>query len=179
MATPPDFTAGAILTAAQMNQVGLWLVKTQVVGAGVANVTVTAAFSADFDAYKIIYTGGVMSGQQRFGLQLGASTTGYYEGLTTVTYSTGAAGAAATNNGASWILIGGGNTASASFNVELQDPYKAAYTQMQSAGSLQTAQSVTNSGIHTVASSFTDFKITPQGAATMTGGTIRVYGYRN
>jgi hypothetical protein len=41
MATPPDFSSGAVLTAAQMNSVGLWLVKTQTVGTTVSSVAVT------------------------------------------------------------------------------------------------------------------------------------------
>jgi hypothetical protein len=41
MATPPDFSSGAVLTAAQMNSVGLWLVKTQTVGTAVSSVAVT------------------------------------------------------------------------------------------------------------------------------------------
>ena len=32
MATPPDFSVGQVLTAAHMDAVGLWLVKTQTKG---------------------------------------------------------------------------------------------------------------------------------------------------
>jgi hypothetical protein len=77
MATPPDFTTGAVLTAAQMNAVGLWLVKTQTVGSAVPDVTVTDAFSADYDNYKILYTGGTASGAVGpLNMKLGSSTTG-------------------------------------------------------------------------------------------------------
>ncbi len=47
--TYPSFSAGDILTAADMNAVGLWLVKTQTVGTAVASVTVTDAFSSTYD----------------------------------------------------------------------------------------------------------------------------------
>ena len=54
MATPPVFSAGAVLTAAQMNAVGLWEIKTQTIGTGVASFEVTGAFSSDYDNYKIV-----------------------------------------------------------------------------------------------------------------------------
>ena len=61
MATPPTFSSGAVLTAAQMNSVGMWLVKTQTVGTAVSSVTVTGAFSADYDNYLILMSGGTGS----------------------------------------------------------------------------------------------------------------------
>lgn len=54
MATPPDFVAGQVLTAAQMNQIGLWRV------AGASFTTATSfslpnnTFTADFSNYKIL-----------------------------------------------------------------------------------------------------------------------------
>jgi len=39
--TFPVFASGDVLNASDMNGVGLWLVKTQAVGSGVASVTVT------------------------------------------------------------------------------------------------------------------------------------------
>jgi len=47
--TYPSFTSGDILTAADMNAVGLWLVKTQTVGTAVSSVQVTGAFSSTYD----------------------------------------------------------------------------------------------------------------------------------
>lgn len=68
MATPPVFTTGQVLTAAQMNQVGLWkLIPTSVAGTGVSlsgsNITmsgsgsavsVNGVFSNDYRCYRII-----------------------------------------------------------------------------------------------------------------------------
>jgi hypothetical protein len=66
MATPPDFTTGQVLTAAQMNAVGMWkMTPTSVSGSGTAlsgsNVDLTNAtapvingvFTSDFDFYRI------------------------------------------------------------------------------------------------------------------------------
>jgi hypothetical protein len=66
MATPPDFTSGQILTAAQMNQVGMWRMTPTVSGSGVAisegTITATGAtsaivnncFSGDYDFYRMM-----------------------------------------------------------------------------------------------------------------------------
>ncbi len=70
MATPPDFTVGQVLTAAQMNSIGLFRVTTCTVssvggtaatvsngvvtiGTGNTSVTVNNAFSSDYQSYRI------------------------------------------------------------------------------------------------------------------------------
>ena len=53
MATPPDFTAGQVLTAAQMNQIGLWLVKSQDFS-GSDPLDLTGIFTSDFRNYKLL-----------------------------------------------------------------------------------------------------------------------------
>jgi len=53
----PSFASGEVLTAADMNAVGLWLVKTQTVGTGVPSVVVTDAFSANYDNYLVTISG--------------------------------------------------------------------------------------------------------------------------
>lgn len=158
---------------------GLVLVKSQTVGSAVSSVTVSNAFSANWDNYRITYTGGTMTAQQRFNLSLGSSTTGYYEFLIYGNYSGSTISGANTSNGSSWVFIGGGNTSSVSCIVELQDPYLATHTKMQSGGTLQTAQALWDNGIHAVSSSYSDFTLATQGGATVSGGVIRVYGYRN
>ena len=70
MAIPvlPTYTAGEILTSADMNDVstlgnyqGLFHIKTQTIGTAVSSVTVTGAFSSDFDNYLITVTGGTFN----------------------------------------------------------------------------------------------------------------------
>jgi hypothetical protein len=176
MATPPDFTSGAVLTAAQMNSVGLWLVKTQTIGTAVSSVTVTGAFSADYDNYKIIISGGASSAQAFLNLQLGASTTGYYYANSGVTYA-GVAFVGGASNTTSFLggsaFIGNGLQA----NIELQNPFLAKYTFSQCSG-LNTTLATPSIGYHGVATSYTAFTILAS-TGTLTGGTIRVYGYRN
>jgi hypothetical protein len=183
MATPPTFSSGAILTAAQMNSVGLWLVKSQTVGTAVSSVTVTGAFSADYDAYKIIWTGGTVSTSAAIGLQLrtaggSTSTTAYYGGMPYVTYA-GVGAAASDTNAAQFTFAGGGdNAAFGQIDLTLLNPFLAKYTNISSSVVTGSYGGQYN-GVHTVATSYSDFVLDPFSTATMTGGTIRVYGYRN
>lgn len=179
MATPPTFASGDVLTAAQMNSVGLWLVKSQAVGSGVSSVTVTDAFSADYDQYLLTLSGGTISSAAAIGLQLGASTTGYYGILIFTNTTAPSPTAAADNNGASFTFVGGCEAnQNAHVSVNLFNPFQASYTKCRN-GSYQNSNNYgMYNGEHRVATSYTGFTLTP-GAGTLTGGTIRVYGYRN
>jgi hypothetical protein len=180
MATPPVFTTGAVLTAAQMNGVGLWLVKTQTVGTGVSSVTVTNAFSADYDNYKIVVTGGVGSTSLALNVRLGASATGYYGMLNYATYSAASISAAGIVNGTSWVYGGVASTNMIAMNMDLSGPFLAKTTTMSAIYSEASTTGAAGSfnGFHNSAVSYTDLTIIC-GAGTITGGTIRVYGYRN
>ena len=179
MATPPDFVAGQILTAAQMNKIGLWLVKTQTIGTAVSSVAVTNAFSADYENYKIIVSGGVGSGDSNLLLTLGASATTYYWGQPNVPYSTGTVAGAAGNNTTSW-RAGFGSLNALQMNCDLFQPNVAKFTAMQGmiAGVATTGTGSSVGGYHATATAYTDFTITPS-TGTITGGTIYVYGYRD
>jgi hypothetical protein len=172
----PVFASGDVLNASDMNAVGLWLVKTQTIGSAVSSVAVTGAFSSDYDNYKIIISGGASSAQSFLTLQLGASTTGYYYANAGVTYA-GAAFVGGASNGANFqagsAFVANGLMA----NVELQNPFLAKYTFAQSSG-MNTTFATPSVGYHGVATSYTGFTIAVL-AGTMTGGTIKIYGYRN
>jgi hypothetical protein len=180
MATPPTFTNGTALYQESLNAIGLWLVKSQAVGTGVSSVNVTGAFSADYDNYKIVYSGGAQGGIGGIvTLKLGASGTGYYNTLVYGnSYAVPTATGASTNNGAVWNFAGFGDPNMLFVNFELMQPFAAKYT-----GLTYSYISATNAGLgsgyHGVATSYSDFTITATGGLTLTGGTIRVYGYRN
>ena len=180
--TFPVFTAGEVYRAADANAIGLWLVKTQTVGTGVSSVTVTGAFSADYDNYKITYTGGVSSVASDMYLSLGASSTGYYGGLIYNRPNNANPAGIANNNGAYWQYGAGLNTANGiTSSFELYQPFLTRRTTLYSqAMQISDASSAfgTFAGFHDSATSFTSFTFTPSGG-TITGGTIRVYGYRN
>jgi hypothetical protein len=181
MATPPDFTAGQILTAANMNQVGMWLVKTQVVGTGVSSIPVTNAFSSDYDNYKITYTGGAGSTLQDIAMVLGATTTNYYWSDTSTSFVNGAVTGVGSNtvSNAYW-RVGKLTTSGALINMDIINPFKTERTFYSSSSSfaVTTSASVVNGGYLNNATSYTDFTVNAI-AGNLTGGTIRVYGYRN
>ncbi len=176
MATPPDFTAGAVLTAAQMNAVGLWRVKTQTIGTAVSTVVVSDAFSADYENYIITVSGGIHStGAGSLTMKLGASATNYYYGATIVTYSTGAVTGTGGNNTSEWV-VGMGNASALNAHVTIMGPQLAKRTTFHSFDSNGTSQARNWVGYHNVSTAYTEFTLGVS-AGTMTGGTITVYGY--
>jgi hypothetical protein len=176
----PSFITGEILTAADMNAVGLWLVKSQTVGSGVASVTVTGAFSADYDNYKIVYTDGGASSTSNISLTLGSTSTSYYGFLTYGVPTLTAPLGVGSNNTASFNYAGDTTSNGATVEVDLFNPYKTMRTQLASRymGTGAGAAFGSYQGLLDNSTSYTAFTLTP-GVGTFTGGTIRVYGYRN
>jgi len=174
--TYPTFTNGQVLPASDLNAIGLWLVKSQAVGSGVSSVTVTGAFSADYENYKIIYNGGVGSTIHNMRLQLGSATTSYYGFGGYGTFGAATPLGINDNNAASFRYVGGGDSSGASLSAELRSPYLSAATYISA--DLNTGTSFGYySGRYFPTTSFTTFTMSPD-SGTLTGGTIYVYGYR-
>lgn len=180
MAVPPDFVAGQVLTAAQMNLIGLWEVKTQTIGTAVSSVQVTGAFSSDYENYLIMISGGAGSTAAGLRLTLGSTVTNYYQGA--VRYLNDATTATdAVNNGTSW-STGAMSTNTIDAYIILYSPNLAKRTTFTSQHALSLAANngfvQFSGGMLNDATQYTSFTFTPS-SGTMTGGTIRVYGYRN
>lgn len=176
--TFPVFASGDVLNASDMNAVGLWLVKTQTIGTSVTSVTVTGAFSADYDAYKIIISGGATSANNdNLNLQLGSTTTGYYGSAAGTTYATAAGAFATENNAASW-QVGFAQTDSLNVNIDLVNPFLAKNTYLH-ASMISSVNARNKVGVLINTTSYTAFTLTAASASSLTGGTIRIYGFRN
>jgi hypothetical protein len=177
MATPPVFTSGQILTAAQMNAAGLWLVKSQTIGSGVTSQAVTDAFTTDFEAYKIVVTGGVASAAALLSIQLGSTTSGYYYAHRALTYL-GVSADFSGANVANFQRIGVATTNTLFGNVDLINPFLAQNTLINYffLDSRSTGEAGAGGGVLANATSYTGFTLAIS-SGTMTGGTIRVYGY--
>ena len=173
----PDFSPGEVLTAAAMDSIGLWLVKTQTIGTAVSSVTVTDAFSADYDNYKIMISGGQGSASTNLRYNNTGSTTQYYSAGTVTLYSTKAVAGFSTNN-ASSIIAGSVLTSLISCDLTVINPFLAKDTLFSIGQVVFGADAGTGAAIHSSAVSYTGFTLAPQ-SGTFTGGTIRVYGYRN
>ena len=180
MATPPDFTTGQVLTAAQMNAVGSWLVKTQTVGSAVATVTVTGAFSADYDNYIVTYTGGTTTTTQDIRFRLGSASAGYYGFYVYGAYNSNTVNGVARSNQSSFEYFGQGSTVGNNGYALLQNPFATTRTGFSSntLGFGTTGASGTFNGFLNDATSYSALTLFID-SGTMTGGTIRVYGYRN
>jgi hypothetical protein len=172
----PDFSPGEILTAGAMDSIGLWLVKTQTIGAGVASIPVTDAFSSTYDNYLITVSGGAASTASILRMQIGATTSGYYYNLVFSTYSTSVLAEGGTTF-ANWQGVGTALTSGLQMFCHVFEPNRPTFTRI-------TAPRVTGSEAGTVyglmpnTTQYTGFTITPS-SGTLTGGIIRVYGYRS
>jgi hypothetical protein len=149
------------------------------IGSAVTSVTVNGAFSSTYDNYKIILTGGVASGVTDILMSLGGITTGYNSRLLYGSFVNTSNNVANSQNGTAWIWVGGGNTANLSLNMELQNPFLSkpkwatnTFIKFDN-GDVGSTISFNNS-----TASATSFSIAP-GSGTLTGGTIRIYGYNN
>lgn len=171
-----DLTVTGNMTSA--NQ-GLVLVKTQTIGTAVSSVTVNDAFSSTYDNYRII--GYCDSGLSATGLmKLGTTATGYYWAHLNVNLS----GTVAGLGGANDIQMEEMTVSRArgfSICVDIFGPYLSNHTSWVSAGSDMIATGSPlryTMGWLNDTTSYTSFELYPR-TGTITGGTIRVYGYNN
>ena len=174
----PVFATGDVLNASDMNAVGLWLVKSQTVGSGVSSVTVTDAFNANYTNYRIVYTGGSASTQTGLNLTLGSSNTTYFYNLIYSLYTGGGITALSYNSTTSFVYAGAMDANQNAFAAfDLYEPFLARSTRISSQW-MQTDSSGIGAGVHKTNTSYSAFTLTTQ-TGTISGGTIRVYGYRN
>lgn len=160
---------------------GMNLISSTTIGSAVSSVTVTGAFSATYENYKIIVSGGVASASANMGLKLGATTTGYYYGIAHCEFFGGAL--RTSNNGsnvASFAQVSTPGPDGLTAQFDLENPFTAQKTMLRYS---MLAPSTTGSGgagagYLNNTTSYTDFTLTPA-SGTYTGGTIRVYGYNN
>jgi hypothetical protein len=173
-------TYGNLVTAMSASLApGLVLVKTQAIGTAVASVEVTGAFSSTYDNYRIVITTDSASTDESLLLTLGSSVASYYYANWQMNFTVAYGEIKATNT-SSWRLgsVDGANGAYAI--VDVIRPFEARPTN----ASWTNVYADTNGtawiggGFHNSSTSYTSFTVKP-GSGTITGGTIRVYGYRN
>ena len=187
MATPPVFSAGAVLTAAQMNKVGMWLITPSSVTNGtlsgsvvtinsaVTSVTVNGVFSADFDQYQIVLANTVASAGCNMAIQYGSTTTGYYGSQYYDFYSGTPTGTNRINNGSYNLVLALGTVADTGMTITVSNPYAAART-IHYGNYFGGGYSGWTAGQLANTTSYTGFKFVLDTGANITGGTIKVYG---
>jgi hypothetical protein len=157
---------------------GLTLVKTQTIGSAVSSVEVTGAFSATYDNYRVLVTGGAGSTNANLSIRLGATATGYYQAGLIANYSGGTFSNDNANNAAQFIA-GGSTTNGVVAEYNFFQPNLASRTGYSFTCPFMTTDVMKfTAGWLNDATQYTAFTITFS-AGTFTGGTIRVYGYAN
>ena len=187
MATPPVFSAGAVLTAGQMNAVGLWLVSNTSFTT-TTNHDVSNVFTSDFANYQCWITITAIS----------ASDTVMFQ------YRDGSGPYTATNYD-SQIMYGNGTTVAASVDMALSkqrigymyttpgygqavlnlfnpqsSTLRSMYTvQASSVNGTTNGITETGGGGVRVTNSFTGIRLTTFGGTAQLTGSIRIYGCRD
>jgi hypothetical protein len=194
--TYPSFSAGDILGAADMNAVGLWRVTgctvTSVggtaatasngvitIGTGNTSVTVSNAFSSDYQSYRIFIENQDTNNTASHDIQLSGNTgsnyfhNGWFQSWGVATSTIYGPAAFTTFIVSANVATGTGTT----IVMDITNPniarrkYGVVHSQ---AGNGSFMANIYNTAT-TVSTGF----ILGKSGNTMTGGTIRVYGYRN
>jgi hypothetical protein len=175
----PVFAVGEVLTAANMNQIGMYVVKTQSISATPAQtVVVTDAFSADYDNYLITISGSSVSSQARIRMTINGSTgSTYRHGGWRSSYGAAVIDSEQANNTTSW-SIALADTGLFAASIQVFNPQKAAAT-FFSASSSGLGFAYFQSGVDTNSAASTGFTLDPDSTVTLANGVIRVYGFRN
>jgi hypothetical protein len=175
--TYPVFASGDVLNAADMNGVGLWLVKSQTVGSGVGSVAITSCFNSDFRNYRVTFEGGSQS-SNNLAIQLQfANTVNHFANMRYDSWSGFAAGTLPTT-AQNFAYFGlSGSNATQSFSMDVYDPNLAQYTKYSG---MFTGNDYygTGGGVYAANTSLTGFTIIFP-SYTNTGGIVKVYGYRD
>jgi hypothetical protein len=179
----PSFATGEVLTAADMNAVGLWHITT--VSPTPANVVaVNNCFSSDYTNYRILISPLGVSTQSDIRLKLRINTTPssteYY--MTNIFCSGGSISSTSENNQTSWraMFTGSGFSNYGALTFDLFSPNVATQTRyiMQSSG--WDGTSVINrsaTGFHFVGSAYNGFELSASTGGSNITATISVYGY--
>jgi hypothetical protein len=177
------FTTGEVLTAADTNAYlgngGLVFVKQQTVSGNPTSMTVTDAFSATYDNYRITVTGMVPTVQDSFRLMIGSGRTNGHYGV--MNYDSSGGGATATlrtvNAASNYCILNQSNVNNSQFTCDILSPFLATRTTIIGAGFGRLFYCDFAGGDDSL-SSYTSFTLLTDGAATLSGGTITVHGYR-
>jgi hypothetical protein len=156
-------------------------VSNGVVTVGSANtaVEISNAFSANYDNYKITYSGGNSTATTGgVNMRLGSSTASYFSGAIYAIYA-GSSNVIVTNNGSNWTFVGGIDTNTGNnVDIDVFNPFNSSRFTAFGGPFFVADVAGSTGGVHKVNASYSSFIFFPN-AGSITGGKIRVYGYRN
>jgi hypothetical protein len=161
---------------------GLTLIKKQTIGSAVSSVVVSDVFSNDFENYRIILAGATASANVGVNIQFGSANSLYFGAAQSLTFANSLSNTATSSGSfytfASISTNNGGGAAS----MDIYNPFKEERTGFSGSNVYFRSDSSlghhrTFSGFQNSDTSFTGFTINAP-SATLTGGSIEVYGYR-
>ena len=168
-------TAWVIPNSPAQNPQGLEFITSSTVGTAVSSVTVSSCFSATYDNYKIIMSGGTGTANTNISFAFNGSPAGWDGNIIYANYAGGAVSSIGYSNLTNVTYAGGTKNSYALLSAEVSTPFLA-----QPSG-FSAPYTVTDAGSsiarHSASTSYTGFILTPS-SGTLTGGTITVYGYR-
>lgn len=157
---------------------GLRFIKKQTIGTGVASVSVSDAFSATYNNYKILVSGGTSSTTTTMLWYLNGITTGNYTTMAYSPFNAATVSGIAQPNASYFNWAGWATGSTVYMDFECQNPFTAK-AKLGTSRFIE-ASTTGNAGAahyyNASTTSATGFTIYPA-AGTLTGGTIYVYGY--
>ena len=180
MATPPVFTTGAVLTAAQMNGIGLWLTASTAL-TGQTTASVSNCFNSDFENYMLVWNVRGVAGTSAalyFQLALNGTPNATASSYISAGRFVGFPGVGASDFNGAGTSFGGSFFTSFTNNgsVTISQPFAALQTAMTGTY-LSNNASVWIGGYHNQTSSYNGLYFTNSTSAGMYG-RISVYGMR-
>ena len=179
------YTAGEVLTAASLNANlsfaasspagGLTFISATTIGTTVSSVAVSSVFSSTYNSYFVDISNSTGNTGQ-IGLLLGATVTGYFGGGLSVNSSGTISGRGDANATSFTNILNATDTDGFGLQIQIINPNLAKRTTIIASGS-GNGHGNFFSGIVANTTQYTGFTLTTTG--TLTGGSIRVYGYSN
>lgn len=159
----------------------LVLISSTTIGTSVTSVAITNCFNATYENYKIIISGGSASATSDGSFQLGSANTGYSNAFVYNGYTSATPTGVATNNTSTSSTVFAYSANGYNLDLTLFQPQMAKRTSWVYLSS--TIASASNrwagGGFQDSATQFTGITFSTQGGHTLTGGTIKVYGFQN
>jgi hypothetical protein len=178
-------TAWVIPNSPAQNPTGLELITTVTGSSPTTTIDVNNVFSSQYNAYRIVISGGTATGIVTGAFQLldsggTPSATEYYEVFMYSTFNSSGVSTANTNAGTRFLraaaAVNGNDCFTGSFDV--MNPFLAKLTHYYNASNPAGGNGGISIGYHNVATSYTGFRITASVTNGISGTAVSVYGYR-
>lgn len=158
---------------------GLTLISSTTIGSAVSSVTVSDVFSSTYDNYRVFISGGAGSTSLAFAITFGSTSTNYYAVSYYVLYGTATSNITNVNNGSSIPRVAGASTTGLNGVIDIISPNLAEHTYVSANGNFSDQGGAGFShGYLANTTQYTAFTLTCS-TGNVTGGTIKVYGYKN